>query len=335
MSDFDKEAEREKLREKYGEEEQKREATEQMSELLLKGATMTNAHCTDCGDPIFRYDGQEFCPTCQKPVARDTDESDDDHIEVADPSDDATVQFGADDGEGTAEQADGDAAETAASGEPTAQHSESADGPAAEAAESTAPTSSREIPSADPDRSPPETGTQPTRDAPADGHSVDGSRPPSRSADEGVTTDLSAAESLLAETVHRFTQRAAESEDPRRAREYLGAAREAAETLDAVRFLPRTLAISSSSGPTVGTELLGWAIVETSRNPAGRHSHSTTQGRLSHVRWNGSKTPNAPSSPGSTSSGNGRSYCRSHRCARSRMAGRTGTTAVARSRNAP
>ncbi|PSP62666.1 hypothetical protein BRC76_04235 [Halobacteriales archaeon QH_8_67_36] len=71
MSDFDKEAEREKLREKYGKEDEKRKATEQMSELLLKGATMTNAHCTDCGDPIFRYDGQEFCPTCQKPVARE------------------------------------------------------------------------------------------------------------------------------------------------------------------------------------------------------------------------------------------------------------------------
>ncbi len=70
MSDFDKEAEREKLREKYEEEEAKREATEQMSELLLKGATMTNAHCSDCGDPIFRYDGQEFCPTCEKPVDR-------------------------------------------------------------------------------------------------------------------------------------------------------------------------------------------------------------------------------------------------------------------------
>ena len=50
MSEFDKEAEREKLREKYEHEEQKREATEQMSELLLKGATMTNAHCSDCGE---------------------------------------------------------------------------------------------------------------------------------------------------------------------------------------------------------------------------------------------------------------------------------------------
>jgi uncharacterized Zn finger protein (UPF0148 family) len=66
MSDgFDKEAEREKLREKLAEDEQKREHTQRMSELLLQGATMTNRHCDDCGDPIFRHDGQEFCPTCQ------------------------------------------------------------------------------------------------------------------------------------------------------------------------------------------------------------------------------------------------------------------------------
>src|SRR6056297_1378770 len=124
MSDFDKEAEREKLREKYGEEDQKRKATEQMSELLLKGATMTNAHCTDCGDPIFRYDGQEFCPTCQKPVARDRADGEDDgesgdHIEVADPSDEATVQFG--DGQ---DGADAQSSPTADASQPTSDDSQ-------------------------------------------------------------------------------------------------------------------------------------------------------------------------------------------------------------------
>jgi uncharacterized Zn finger protein (UPF0148 family) len=67
-SGFDKEAEREKLREKYGEDQQDRENTRRMSELLLQGATMTGKHCDQCGDPIFRYDGQEFCPTCQHEV---------------------------------------------------------------------------------------------------------------------------------------------------------------------------------------------------------------------------------------------------------------------------
>jgi uncharacterized Zn finger protein (UPF0148 family) len=64
-SGFDKEAEREKLRKKYEADEQDRENTRRMSELLLQGATMTGKHCDNCGDPIFRYDGQEFCPTCQ------------------------------------------------------------------------------------------------------------------------------------------------------------------------------------------------------------------------------------------------------------------------------
>lgn len=68
MSEFDKEAEREKLRKQFEEDEKRREGTERMSELLLKGATMTNRHCETCGDPIFRYQGQEFCPTCQMTV---------------------------------------------------------------------------------------------------------------------------------------------------------------------------------------------------------------------------------------------------------------------------
>ncbi len=62
--EFDKEAEREKLRQQLAAEEESRQATQHMSELLLKGATMTNRHCDECGDPIFRHDGQEFCPTC-------------------------------------------------------------------------------------------------------------------------------------------------------------------------------------------------------------------------------------------------------------------------------
>lgn len=65
MSEFDKEAEREKLRKKYAKEEENRQTTQRMSELLLQGATMTNSHCDRCGDPIFRYEGQEFCATCQ------------------------------------------------------------------------------------------------------------------------------------------------------------------------------------------------------------------------------------------------------------------------------
>ena len=65
---FDREAEREKLREQFEREERRRESTQHMSELLLKGATMTNRHCDECGDPIFRYRGTSFCPTCEREV---------------------------------------------------------------------------------------------------------------------------------------------------------------------------------------------------------------------------------------------------------------------------
>lgn len=77
MSEFDKEAEREKLRKQFEYDEQKRKSTERMSELLLQGATMTDTHCDTCGDPLFRYEGQEFCPSCQS----DTD----DRQQTADP----------------------------------------------------------------------------------------------------------------------------------------------------------------------------------------------------------------------------------------------------------
>ncbi len=66
MSDFDKEAEREKLRQQYEDDKEERKSTQRMSELLLQGATMTGKHCDTCGDPIFRYDGNEFCSTCQQ-----------------------------------------------------------------------------------------------------------------------------------------------------------------------------------------------------------------------------------------------------------------------------
>ena len=66
---FDKEAEKAKLREQLRREEENRRQTQHMSELLLKGATMTNKHCDTCGDPLFRYEGQEFCPTCSQAEA--------------------------------------------------------------------------------------------------------------------------------------------------------------------------------------------------------------------------------------------------------------------------
>ncbi|PSQ35528.1 hypothetical protein BRD11_02530, partial [Halobacteriales archaeon SW_12_69_24] len=74
MSDeFDRDAEREKLREKYERDQQKREASERMSELLLQGATMTNRHCPECQSPVFTYEGTAFCPTCEREVTEESE----------------------------------------------------------------------------------------------------------------------------------------------------------------------------------------------------------------------------------------------------------------------
>ncbi len=199
MSDFDREAERERLREKYEQDRNEREATERMSELLLQGATMTNAHCSECGDPIFRYDGQEFCATCERPVERGddaddrVDESDDTEVEVTTPDDDTRVVFGGEDGE---------TADTR--GQRTGQERRQAgtDGQT-ETDSHTAPTGGTGRPT------PPE-GT-----------------------DSGA--GVGEARASLVRTLTLFSRRAEETDDPRRARDHLQAAREAAEALAALR----------------------------------------------------------------------------------------------------
>ena len=201
MSDFDKEAEREKLRKKYADDEAKRANTKRMSELLLKGATMTNQHCDECGDPLFSHDGQTFCPTCQAGTQRPADAQQ--QADTQQPTD--------------TQQANG------------AQQPTNTTQPAAAS------------------QSAPEQSTQTSADAPAtNGHpSAGGAQPtdttqqphpqPSPSA-AASTEGLTAARQSLVGTVTRFSQRAAEADDPRRAKELLSAAREAAETLRALEF---------------------------------------------------------------------------------------------------
>lgn len=192
--EFDKEAEREKLREKYAKEEQDRQATQRMSELLLQGATMTNSHCDRCGDPIFRYEGQEFCASCQ-----------------------------------------------AAGGEMAAGNGQSA--PAAESLDSAGtPESEAGRAVADDERADPvDTASQPSEEQESDAdatQSVETREPPAEtrsvSAGESMPTDgdLAGAREELGRTITRLARRAAESDDPRRAREFLEAASEAASTLE-------------------------------------------------------------------------------------------------------
>jgi len=65
MAKIDKDAEKEKLRLQFEKEAKSRESAQVMSSLLLQGATMTRKHCKTCGDPIFRQEGKEFCPSCK------------------------------------------------------------------------------------------------------------------------------------------------------------------------------------------------------------------------------------------------------------------------------
>ncbi|ELZ16263.1 hypothetical protein C478_03602 [Natrinema thermotolerans DSM 11552] len=239
MSDFDKEAEREKLREKYEQDKKEREATQRMSDLLLKGATMTNAHCGTCGDPLFQQNGTTFCPSCHgNPDAVEGTDLE------AQPAEGAASE-GSDD-----ERAESASTDTAA---PGAAGTESTTG------DGVAPTDQRHddrTPTTD-DATPPSatdrtrsTPTEPERQPPtADAAGRDASRSPTddRSSDpapsrrtlaatpSSVDGDLEAARDALVRSLERFAEEAAATDDPRYARDCLAAAREAGEALSTLR----------------------------------------------------------------------------------------------------
>ncbi|EMA40125.1 Sjogren's syndrome/scleroderma autoantigen 1 family protein [Halococcus hamelinensis] len=221
MSEFDKEAERKKLEERFAEEEEDRETTERMSELLLQGATMTDVHCDECGNPLFRYDGQTFCSSCQRTVERS---------------------------EGTGNAA---ATENTAAGNTATE-------PAAEPTNATQETTTRsaadqQVPATDPHdgsadvgRGSP-TGTAAGRNepsepvsapdqrqrAPADGTPTNGATAGMEGS--GTADGLAATEASLSRTLRRQADAAERAEDLGRTRNHLAAVREAAEALDAVR----------------------------------------------------------------------------------------------------
>ena len=226
MSDFDKEAEREKLRERFEEEEADRKHTQQMSELLLKGATMTNAHCEACGDPVFRYDGQTFCPTCQSSAAEQGQQ--------------AGGQTGAEGGQQSGGQTQAgssqdvaDSAADAGSESPHEQGGAHADAAGSGAASQRgvarpgAPQSAGGEPQATPDRAASDRAPSEDAGSPA-------------AVGERATTpgdgDVAEAAAALRTTLTKFSRKAADTDDPGRAREYLAAAREAAEALDALPY---------------------------------------------------------------------------------------------------
>jgi uncharacterized Zn finger protein (UPF0148 family) len=197
MSDFDREEERERLREKYERDQAKRQSTQRMSELLLRGATMTDSHCDDCGDPIFRYDGQEFCATCQAEGAPELTE------ETETPQADEASEAGA----------------TPAS-EPSL--------PAENGEASPADDRSEPEPATPEQRPPTREQRPPTRERAAPATDDRG-----RQAESGGG-GLQTARDSLARTVARFARRAEETDQPREAANHLAAAREAAEALAAL-----------------------------------------------------------------------------------------------------
>ncbi|ERH07243.1 MAG: Zn-finger containing protein [Halonotius sp. J07HN4] len=233
MSDFDKEAEREKLRKKYADDADDRADTKRMSELLLKGATMTNQHCDTCGDPLFRHDGQTFCSTCQansqQPAAQDdrTQQSPSEQqqasqsVDVAVPDEGATAD--------TTPQSP-----SSESPQPTTNGTQP-DGERANAADPSQPAEQPSTPTQQPTQTQPTPTDQPTspRHQPTTQQQTDATATPQHSP---AAADLTTARQSLVGTVTRFSQQAAKADDPRRAKELLAAAREAAETLRALEF---------------------------------------------------------------------------------------------------
>ncbi|MFC7130387.1 Sjogren's syndrome/scleroderma autoantigen 1 family protein [Haloferax chudinovii] len=228
MSDFDKEAERQRLREKYERDETKRRSTQRMSELLLKGATMTDKHCDNCGDPLFRYEGQVFCPTCQAEgqAAANADQD-------AERADEAAVEADANEGEGEA-----------ASGGATAS-AESVDAADAESVGAEATETERpQIGTQQPERAGRNrVADEARRDtAGSNGRAASATRSRTtggRGTTEGRATrevagDVTAARESLVRTLTWAAERAESTDDPRRATEFLTAAREAAEAISAL-----------------------------------------------------------------------------------------------------
>ncbi|MEF8850907.1 MAG: Sjogren's syndrome/scleroderma autoantigen 1 family protein [Haloarculaceae archaeon] len=237
MSDFDREAERERLREKYEREQEKRESTERMSELLLKGATMTDAHCGNCGDPIFRYDGEEFCPTCQERVADSAAETDDESAGDRDGMDATGGSSRAEPGPASADAPrDADAGTTPDAGTAEAD-TETAGSRDGTGANQPVGATGRDAPAPSADANdtarPPEGRTGSSRD-PARQSQAERSRSP---ADRGSdAADVDAARASLTRTLLAQARKAENCDDPRRARDHLAAAREAAETLGALSY---------------------------------------------------------------------------------------------------
>ncbi|WP_338730201.1 Sjogren's syndrome/scleroderma autoantigen 1 family protein [Haladaptatus sp. DJG-WS-42] len=205
MSGFDKEAERQRLREQFKKDEANRKETERMSELLLKGATMTNKHCDTCGDPIFRYQGQEFCATCEgnKQDARDAQAQ--------------QAQQNQQTQQSQADQSTQPQPEAENGAHPVEQAAAEAKANELEAAQQAAESAMDDL------------GEQATEIARAPPQSTPQNSPATQ------TADLTQAQQSLVRTLTKLTEAAEQEDDVGRTKEYLEAAHEAADALAAVK----------------------------------------------------------------------------------------------------
>lgn len=242
MSDFDKEKEREKLRKKFEQEEERRETTQQMSELLLKGATMLNVHCADCAAPIFRHNGEEFCPTCQRPVEELTTAGPGDLTGPGGPTPPEGAQDVPEEAVDAADVADApEAAETTDGDTPAEIDVET---PSPEDVETTAEAGTGAESDAEPEpeaASEPEPEPQPeptpAEQPAADATSTEQPSPAVSAGQQAGSPRSSEADAVesLASAITRLSERAAAAEDPRQAKELLAAANEAADVLQQLR----------------------------------------------------------------------------------------------------
>lgn len=207
MSEFDKEAEREKLRKQYEKDKEKREKSERMSELLLQGATMTDTHCSECGDPIFSHQGQKFCPTCQREVREQKPEATEQQPEQEQPMSELSAS------EDDAAEIEINGAITRENASMNTTESEPKNEHAVSATRSSSDPSTDEHPQSQPQQQP---QAQPQ------------SQPE-------TSSDLSAARQSLIRIVTRFARRAESAEDLTTAREFLKATEDAATALDALK----------------------------------------------------------------------------------------------------
>jgi uncharacterized Zn finger protein (UPF0148 family) len=215
---------------------------------------MTGKHCGECGDPIFRYDGQEFCPTCQREVeggaaqqsggegqeSGDTDQQGAAQRQAAAESDEQSAEPSTTAGSDADESNRDGAEETTGTGDEGADDEPRVEINDVRVADQHADRSNpRQPPSQQGERDPTTRRESPRARAHDHAHerahsgerTHSGGRAHAPASDAG---DLATARESLVRTLTDLARRAEETDDVARSRDLLAATREAAEALAAL-----------------------------------------------------------------------------------------------------